>query len=215
MNSIAEIMDGFAAALELERDLGIWVVECDRTLLAAQAPRSAAPATVGRPAAPKPRSATKASPAPVPPQPQPLPPIAQPVAPPLAPRKPVAPNPAAPGEYDFVFLHDGPLSPRGAEIISKSLEKLGKAPESAPLITDGPIPKTKIAIVMGIKALKKWFPGVNAGPGQWLHMDSGGEAAVTFSPEKIVRFKEMTPALNDMKRGLWNTFKSAMQRTRR
>ena len=164
-------MDGFEAALELERDLGIWVVECDRALLAAQAPKSAAPAAVGRP--------------------------------------------AAPGEYDFVFLHDGPLSPRGAEIISKSLEKLGKAPESAPLITDGPIPKTKIAIVMGIKALKKWFPGVNAGPGQWLHMDSGGEAAVTFSPEKIVRFKEMTPALNDMKRGLWNTFKSAMQRTRR
>jgi len=213
MDSVAEIIDGFEAALALERDLGIWVVECDRALLAAQTPKSPTTAAAGRLAAPKPRAAAKASPPPA--APQPLPPVAKPVAPPLAPRAPAAPNPTAPGEYDFVFLHDGPLSPRGAEIIEKSLEKLGKAPESAPLVTDGPIPKTKIAIVMGIKALKKWFPGVNAGPGQWLHMDSGGEAAVTFSPEKIVRFKEMTPALNDMKRGLWNTFKSAMQRTRR
>ena len=133
----------------------------------------------------------------------------------MAPRAPAAPNQTTPGEYDFLFLHDGPLSPLGAEIIQKSLERLGKTAESAPLITDGPIPRTKIAIVMGARALKKWFPGVNAGPGQWVRMESGGEAAVTFSPEKIVRFKEMTPALNAMKRGLWDTFKSAMQRTTR
>lgn len=213
MDSVAEIIDGFEAALALERDLGIWVVECDRALLAAQAPKSSATADAGRLAAQKPRAAAKASPPPA--APQPLPPVARPVAPPLAPRAPAAPNPTAPGEYDFVFLHDGPLSPRGAEIIEKSLEKLGKTKESAPLVTDGPIPKTKIAIVMGIKALKKWFPGVNAGPGQWLHMDSGGEAAVTYSPEKIVRFRVMTPRLDIMKHEMWNTFKSAMQRTRR
>ena len=207
-------MDGFEAALALERDLGIWVVECDRALLAAQARSTAAPAAAGRPAAPMPRPAVNATPTPA--APQPLPPVARPVAPPMAPRAPAAPNQTTPGEYDFLFLHDGPLSPLGAEIIQKSLERLGKTAESAPLITDGPIPRTKIAIVMGARALKKWFPGVNAGPGQWVRMESGGEAAVTFSPEKIVRFKEMTPpALNDMKRGLWNTFKSAMQTTRR
>ena len=199
-------MDGFEAALALERDLGIWVVECDRALLAAQARSTAAPAAAGRPAV----NAT-----PTPAAPQPLPPVARPVAPPMAPRAPAAPNQTTPGEYDFLFLHDGPLSPLGAEIIQKSLERLGKTAESAPLITDGPIPRTKIAIVMGARALKKWFPGVNAGPGQWVRMESGGEAAVTFSPEKIVRFKEMTPALNAMKRGLWDTFKSAMQRTTR
>ena len=205
-------MDGFEAALALERDLGIWIVECDRSLLAAQTP-SAVVSAVGRSAAPQQRSAVKASSAPV--APQPLPPVARPVAPPLAPRTSASPNPAAPGEYDFVFLHDGPLSPLGAEIIQKSLERLGKTPESAPLITDGPIPNTKIAIVMGKPALRKWFPGVNAGPGQWVRMDSGGEAAVTFSPDFILRFSSEMPTTINMKRGLWNTFKSAMQRTRR
>jgi len=115
---------------------------------------------------------------------------------------------------DFAFIHDRPLSKDGAEMLAKIVAALGKTPETAPLLLDRPFPCAKAYVVLGGLAMRKFFPGVKGAPGKWFATDSGGNFLVTYSPEYILRFREVTPAVRKMKEDMWRSLKSVQQRTR-
>ena len=92
---------------------------------------------------------------------------------------------------------------------------MSETPESAPVVFKAPPPPAKIYIVMGALSLRKWFPGKNAGPGDWLKMPDGEtEALVIMSPEKIVRFATVTPAVQKLKYEMWQSLKTAIGKAR-
>ncbi len=203
MNAIDYILDGLEAELALERELGVRTIEIDRSLLAPPAPP---PATVPAPAsAPAPAA-----------RPQPV------AAPSVAGRTPTRPSTPAPASVrqpaasgaplDFVFLHDRPLSAAGSEMMAKIVAALGRTSETAPIIQDPPAPPARLRIVLGSRALKKWFPGVNAGPGQWFTDEKGDEVLVTYTPEFFLRYKTVTPAVVKIKQEMWTSLKSVLKK---
>ena len=190
MDAAEYLLDGLEAWLELERELGARTVECDKSLLAApQAP-------LEQPQAPS-----------APLAPQPPAPVSSPPAPP--PRAPAAPAHTRP---DFVFLHDRPLSEKGMEMMAKIIVAMGKDASSAPIVFEGAVPPAKLYVILGWNALKKWVPGAKAAPGEWIKTKSGKDALVTYSPEKIVRYKVVTDEVTKMKQEMWKSLKSVMQR---
>lgn len=200
MTALDYILDGLEAALELERELGVRVVDCDRSLLQTAVPVSAAPAaSVPTASAPAPAAVKPA--------------FAQPKSVLPSPKPASAPVMAKGSTvYDFVFLHDGPLSPKGVEMMAKTIPAMGKTPETAPVAVAPPLPKAKVYIVMGRGALKRYLPGVKAAPGAWVRTPGGKDAVVTYSPDYLMRFTEITPAVQQMKSQMWQTLKGVVQR---
>ncbi len=176
MSVLEYVLDGLAAELELERELGVRSIECDRALLTSSAKTSAI-------------------------------------------RGP-APQPIVGGEkksstsvFDFVFLHDRRLSPGGVEMMAKAITALGKTDETAPIIIVPPLPKAKLYVVLGGLALRKFFPELRGEPGDWLKSTRGENVLVTYSPEYILRFSEVTPAVRKIKEEMWRNLKSILKRT--
>ena len=209
MTALEYILEGFEAELALERELGVRSVEIDRSLLA---PVLSGEAQVRAAAAPRdglmPKGAGLAS-------------VERIVSAPRAERPPDVPRPEpesravpAGGLLDFVFLHDRPLSPGGAEMMAKIASAMGKTPETAPVVHEKPIPRARIYVVLGGLALRKWFPGRNASPGSWIRSEKGLDVLVTYSPEYILRFKVVTPALKKIKSDMWVSLKGVIQRIR-
>ena len=97
-------------------------------------------------------------------------------------------------------------------MVGKITEALGETAESAPVVFAPPFPKAKVTVILGGRALRKWFPGRNAAPGQWVEGLFGEEALVSYSPEYILRFAEVTPAVDRIKRAMWQSLKAARQR---
>ena len=186
MTAIDYILDGLEAELELERELGVRVIACDRTLLCEEEQVLRAPA--------KPSSS---------PPPSPDPPQAAPVGQGDETRK-VNPH--------FVFLHHAALSPKAVEMMAKIIGAMGETVESAPILFTGPLPKARVLVVLGGFALAKWFPSRKGAPGQWFRLDDGREVLVTYSPEYFLRFATITPAVQKMKRDMWLSLKALMQR---
>ena len=199
MSVIDYIVDGLEAELELERELGVRFVECDRSLLA---PLTRAPQECVRreAAAPAPVQSAPEEPAPAP-----RPEFSAP---------PQAAGPAQPGGavFDFVFLHDRPLSAAGAEMISKITGAMKRTSASAPVVTVAPPPKAKIYVILGGNALKKFFPDMRGAPGQWVSTSTGASVLVTYSPEYILRFGEGAAAVKKIKQDMWTSLKTVMQR---
>lgn len=196
VNALAYILDGLEAELALERELGVRFLECDRSVLtplpgASDAARTPAPDVAGRPA-PAPR-------------PHPPPPRPSPVAPAGGDSRPMT---------DFVFLHEQALTPAGTEMMTKIVVALGKTPETAPVVHEGELPAAKVHVVLGSAALKKWFPGLRAAPGQWVSTDRAKNVLVTYSPTYILRFGTVTPAVQKVKKEMWTSLKSVLQRLR-
>lgn len=206
MTALDYILNGLEAELQLERELGVRSFECDRSVLVPI--EAAAPAKV--PAPPP-------APSPVPPVPDAQAEVPRPAAPPqragvryAAPAAAAAP--AEPGgRCEFVFLHEKPLSPRGAEMMAKITAALKKTAETAPVVTAGPLPQAGIYVVLGALALRKWFPGVKAAPGMWV-AEGGSDILVTYSPEFILRFGTVTPAVEKIKKEMWTSLKAVAQR---
>jgi len=196
------ILDGLAAALELERELGTRTVEIDRSLLLppspAATPQAAPVAHVAAPVAPL---------RPAAPQPQPAASLASPAGP-----APVAS--AASGQYDFVFIHERALSPKGVEMMAKIVVAMGKTAETAPVVIVPPLPKAKIVVALGPRALRMFFPGLRGSPGDWLKSSDGRDVLVSTSPEDIVRYATVTPALQKIKVEMWRNLKVVMQRAK-
>ena len=193
------ILDGLAAALELERELGTRAVEIDRSLLLPPAPHAASAPVQTKPVAP-------------PATPQPAP-VAAPVAP-VARQAAQRPAPAASGQYDFVFVHERALSPKGVEMMAKIVVAMGKTAETAPVVIVPPLPKAKIVVALGPRALRMFFPGLRGSPGDWLKSSDGRDVLVSTSPEDIVRFATVTPALQKIKVEMWRNLKVVMQRAK-
>ena len=97
-------------------------------------------------------------------------------------------------------------------MISKITAAMGRSAENAPVIVDEPRPAALIYVVLGDRALKKWFPGFRAGPGMWITGRQGEDALVTYSPNYILRFGEVTPAVKKIKSDMWQSLKGVQQR---
>ena len=181
------VLDGLEAELELERELGVRVVEIDRALLSPSPAAAAVRAAVPPPAADIRQPATV-------PEPQP------------ANHAPLSTS------LDFVFLHDRPLSPGGIEMMAKIVMAMKKTPETAPIIFTGERPEAKAYVLLGSGALRKWLPGARGAPGEWVKDSEGNSSLVTYSPEFILRMGPVTPAVKEIKMKMWTSLKGVMQR---
>ena len=194
MTALDYILDGLEAELELERELGVRVVELDRALL------SSPPGSSTPPISPSTRSTRSTR--------------LQSSTPPL-PHSPTDPIPQSPtSSLSFAFLHDRPLSPSGIEMMAKIVTAMHETPESAPIVFNGERPPAKLYVVLGSEAMKKWYPGMRGAPGQWLRGRNGEDVLLTYSPEYLLRFGAATPALMKLKREMWTSLKGVMQRLR-
>lgn len=185
-----DIIDGIEAELELERELGVRVVEIDRALLQDHDPRPVirdSRADIKTPVANlAPRATNHESPTPG--------------------REP------RPANIAFAFLHDRPLSQGGIEMMGKIITAMKQTPETAPIIFAGDRPDAKVCVVLGSAALKKWFPTLRGAPGQWLRGPGGEDVLITYSPEYILRMGPVTPAVREIKVKMWTSLKGVMQR---
>lgn len=179
------ILDALADALELERELGVRLVDIDRSLLT------------------PPVSAAVLAP--------PVTPVAHITH--VAVERHEGREGQATG-VEFVFVHDKPLSPKGDEMMSKIVAAMGKTPQTAPVVVEDPLPVVPIVVVLGSRALKKFFPGLRGSPGQWLKATDGRDVLVARSPDEMLRFGEATPAVKKMKWEMWQSLKTVVQRTR-
>lgn len=200
MNALDYILDGLEAALELERELGVRVVECDRSLWT---PASRLPSNVSRLSREgletrDVRRETRAG---------------------LETRdaRPAANNRTIEQSNgrtipDLAFLHDRPLSPAGIEMMAKIIGAMKRTAENSPIVVEPPMPRAKVLVVLGGRALKKYFPEQKAEPEQWFRTPGGRDVLVTYSPEYILRFGAVTPAVQKLKQDMWRSLKAVVQR---
>ena len=206
MDVVEYILDGLEAALELERELGVRTVECDRAVLAGETrptvggggrnlgvdkigksdkiDRVVSVDKVDKPAAVNRTLDTSKTQTLKPSNPQTLLPLA--------------------------FLHDRPLSEKGVEMMAKILNAMGRP--DAPIVVVPPAPQARVTVVLGGLALKKYFPGMRGEPGQWQKTPEGRDVLITYSPEYILRFGSVTPAVQKMKKDMWTSLKAVVQR---
>ena len=200
MNGLDEILECFEAALELERELGVRVVPIDRSLLAP--PRPSRPS---RPASSVVRESREGRERPEV--------RAEGEARPLR-NEHERNERESRGGYDFVFLHDRPLSEKGLEMMSKIVAAMGKTLETAPVVIEQPPPPARAYVALGFYALQKFFPGLKGEPGMWLGAGGGKNVLVTYSPAFFERFAVVTDAVEIKKREMWRSLKGLMQRLR-
>ena len=194
MDVVEYILDGLEAALELERELGVRTVECDRAVLAGAVGGSACPQAEQRA-----RSGTDRDPS-----------EARVILP-----SPSTPSPIARSQssiLDLCFLHDRPLSPGGVEMMAKIIVAMHRTAENAPIVVVPPAPQARVTVVLGGLALRKYFPGMRGEPGQWQKTPEGRDVLITYSPEYILRFGSVTPAVQKMKKDMWTSLKAVVQR---
>ena len=190
MTALEYLLDGLEAELELERELGVRVVELDRALLATPQ----VPSPVRAPSASSSNSSSRSNS------------NSNSSTPPLL-------HSSTPS-LSFAFLHDRPLSPSGIEMMAKIVTAMHETPETAPIVFTGERPPAKMYVVLGSEAMKKWYPGMRGAPGQWLRGRNGEDVLLTYSPEYLLRFGAATPALMKLKREMWTSLKGVMQRLR-
>ena len=70
----------------------------------------------------------------------------------------------------------------------------------------------KAYVVLGSQAMKKFFPELHGGPGQWLKAPDGADVLVSYSPEYILRFDATLPAVQEKKKDMWRSLKTVRQR---
>ena len=184
------VLRGLEEALDLERELGTRSVEFDRKILgvpsgSASAERLRSPVAPLKPAArPAPvRDSASARPA-----------AAQGVA------------------RELVFLHDRPLSPKGGEMVANIIKALGRTAADTPVLVAPPVPRAKVLVVLGGRAMRSFFPEMRGEPGQWMKSSQGDDVLITYSPEYILRFGAVTPAVQKLKKEMWRSLKAVAQR---
>lgn len=192
---LAFVLDGLADYLALERELGVRAIEVDRALLAP-------PEAAGTAAATDRTHGTQATHRTEKPAPKA---VSEP--PPTA-----ATAPGAKGPFDFIFIADRPLSPRAVEMMAKIIPAMGQTPETAPVVVAPPIPNARFFVFLGRAALAKYMPGLRGEENCWLKSPKGRDVLLVKSPEEIVRFTTVTPALKKMKQDMWLALKTVRQR---
>lgn len=96
--------------------------------------------------------------------------------------------------------------------MAKIILALKRTAETAPIIVAPPMPRAKIVVVLGGLAMRKFFPELKGEPGQWLKTATGQHVLVTYSPEYILRFGAVTPAVKKIKEDMWRSLKGVVQR---
>jgi uracil-DNA glycosylase len=109
-------------------------------------------------------------------------------------------------------LHDRPLDQAGEEMMGKIVFAMGKTPETAPVIIEHPVPNARAYVVLGARALKKFFPENKAEPGQWIKSALGKDVLVTYSPAFLLRFPVVTKSVQKMKHDMWLNLKDLARR---
>ena len=99
-------------------------------------------------------------------------------------------------------------------MMAKIVTALGLTAETAPIVVEPPLPKAKIVVVLGGRALKRYFPELKGEPGMWIKQPEGRELLITYSPEYILRFPMVTPAVMTMKKAMWTSLKAVAQRAK-
>lgn len=69
-------------------------------------------------------------------------------------------------------------------------------------------------VVLGQRALTKFFPGRKAAFDSWFDSEKGKPILFTRAPADILRFKEVTPAVKKMKTAMWTSLKGVLQHIR-
>jgi hypothetical protein len=204
------VLDGLEAELEIERELGVRVVQIDRLLLVPPQASSPLRGGVEKPAAAEPAAAVRAA----------VPPPSSDVRQPATGSERQYANGTQPTTsheprsmgYDFVFLHDRQLSQGGVEMMAKIVTAMKKTADAAPIVFNGERPAAKAYVLLGSGALRKWLPGVKGAPGEWVKDQAGNSYLVTYSPEFILRMGPPTPAVKEIKMKMWTSLKGVMQR---
>ena len=193
VNVVDYVLDGLERWLEVERECGVRSLEVDRTLLTPAAKPTVEVASVvgtGSSSPVRPASPSRMS----------------------SPPSPSSSSVTSTNIFDFVFLHDKPLTPAGVKMMAKIVNAMGRTADTAPVIVATPLPQARAYIVLGALALRKFFPGVKGEPGQWVKSPDGTDALITYSPAFILRFPTVTEAVDKMKHDMWNSLKGVMQR---
>jgi len=99
-------------------------------------------------------------------------------------------------------------------MMAKIILAMGRTAENTPIVVAPPLPKAKIVVVLGGLALKKYFPEMRGEPGQWQKTPEGVDVLITYSPEYILRFAAVTPAVQKIKQDMWRSLKAVVQRLR-
>ena len=218
MTALEYLLDGLEAELELERELGVRVVELDRSLLATPqvpSPVRAPSASLSASSSNSNSHSNSSSPSNSNSHSNSSSPTASPSNSNSHSNSPTPPLPhSSTPSLSFAFLHDRPLSPSGIEMMAKIVTAMHETPETAPIVFTGERPPAKMYVVLGSEAMKKWYPGMRGAPGQWLRGRNGEDVLLTYSPEYLLRFGAATPALMKLKREMWTSLKGVMQRLR-
>lgn len=201
MTVLEYVLDGLEKALELERELGTRSIEVDREFLGratGETPVGPGRATGKTPVGPGRGEIVELSNCRI------VESIDQ------STNRRIENSP--PAVYDFVFLHDRPLSADGITMMAKIIQAMGKTAETAPIIIEPPVPKAKVIVILGGRALKKFLPEAKGEPGQWIKSPGGRDVLVTYSPEYILRFGAVTSAVEKIKKAMWLSLKAVKQR---
>ena len=100
-------------------------------------------------------------------------------------------------------------------MMAKLVTAMKKTPDIAPIVFTGEKPPAKIYVVLGTKALAKWYEGVSLAYGGWFK-DVGSEVLLVYSPEDIYRFgTNLSPAMIQKKREMWKSLQEAMRKVNR
>ena len=194
MSVIEYVIDGLERWLEVERECGARSIEVDRSLLVAtNAPE--------KPKAQQGASAAAETPA-----------VQITEAPEPSPSSASSEGSAASGVYDFVFIHDKPLTEKGTAMMAKIVGAMGKTPDTAPVVVAPTLPRAKVYVVLGFMALRKHFPGLRGEPGMWLKTGDGKNILIAYSPAFFERFATVTETVQKKKIEMWTSLKVLMQR---
>ena len=211
MTDFDEILGAFEQALELERELGVRTVDCDRALLVPMRPApQPAPQSVAQPvASPQPASAATVS-APAPQQRPSLTPVPQAAA------KPAGGAAVPSGVVDVSFIAERRPQGEAAQLLGKMILAMGYKKGEVTVVDAATAatvkPAARVYVVLGREAFKVFAPGQRASLGLWLTV-ADVPTVVTYSPERILSyFGSDVEGLTKAKRQIWSDLKSALAR---
>lgn len=198
------ILEGLAKNLELERELGNFSLEFDRAFLSSLPKERKRESRASIPVSQKTEDVSADT--------------VKSQIPDLMPQNAGNRNPEPLNShvtpYDFVFLHHGPIVGPGVEMMAKLIAAMKKTPENAPIVFTGEKPSAKIYIVLGAKALAKWYEGVSIPYCGWFP-DVDSEVLLVYSPEEIYRFgTNLSQAMVQKKRAMWASLQTAMKKVK-